>query len=285
MKLTQDAYLPDWLRKRAGQMINRPVDISNRYIHVTQLLQPAPMLVMQDKNWKNLETSADDLIPAMLGTAWHKYLEGSMTGGVHEQRIEVPHNDDWTIIGTPDWYNSTDLVDFKSARVWSAVMEDGVKREWEEQCNVYRWLVARATGVEVKRLQIHVIYTDWSKMQAMRNDKYPRKRWGVLNVPMWDLEDVRHFIDKRLADIENCPPEAYCTPVERWERDEHWALMKHGRKTAVKKYPSENEALAACLDENGDPINKYFVEHRPGTPVRCIDWCSVREHCPFGKGL
>jgi hypothetical protein len=277
--------IPAWLHKRANQMINRPVDLSEKYIHVTQLLQPAPMLRMQDAHWSELEVSPDDLIPAMLGAAWHKYLEGSMTGGVHEQRIEVPHGD-WTIIGTPDWYGSREIVDYKTTRVWSAILEEGgLKREWVEQCNVYRWLVNRATGCDITSLKIHVVYTDWTSTGAMRNSNHPRKRWQVLDVPVWHLDDARNFIDQRLKAIEEVAPFDYCTPEERWERGEHWALMKHGRKSAIKKYDTEDEALHACYDDNGKVINAYYVEHRPGVPVRCNDWCSVKRFCSFGKKL
>lgn len=286
MRLEYQSNQPEWLVAKAREMMSRRVDLSNKYVHVTQLLQPAPQLAMTDHYWKELTQSLDDLLPAMLGVAWHKYLEGSMGYGAHEQRIEVPYND-WFLVGTPDWYNADRIIDFKTTRVWSAVFGDGgVKREWEEQLNVYRFLLYHAGHFDIQRLEVHAVYTDWSRNGAMRQEKHPRKRWEVLEVPVWHYDDTRNFIDARLKAIEEAKLTDVCTKEERWERDEKFAVMKKGRKSALKLFDIEADANTFALenDPSGKGINVY-VEHRPGTPIRCLDWCPVREFCQFGSKL
>lgn len=285
MKLSYTESIPVWLRTRANEMISRSVDLTNKYVHVTQLISPAPMLRLQDEHWAELEVSPDDLIPAMLGAAWHQYLEGAEPGGYVEQRIETMCND-WCVIGSPDWYSTAVIRDYKTTKVWSRIFG---KREWEEQLNVYRWLIHQSTGIEVPRLEIHVIYTDWTANGLKRIDGHPPKRWEVIDVPVWPMDDTDRFIKARLAAIEEVQaiaetplPDPYCTPEERWERGECWAVMRLGRKSAMPGGLKDTQEEAA---EMAATVTGGYVEHRPGNPVRCKDWCSVRRFCDFGKTL
>jgi hypothetical protein len=71
----------------------------------------------------------------------------------------------------------------------------------------------------------------------------------------------------------------FCTPEQRWERDECWAIMKKGRKSAVKRHfkKFDAEQHLAVLDAN------HYIEHRPGVPVKCLDYCVCAEKCSFYK--
>jgi hypothetical protein len=67
-----------------------------------------------------------------------------------------------------------------------------------------------------------------------------------------------------------------CTETERWTRGEAWALMKEGRKGAIKLYDIADDALAAA-QAKGDG---FYVEHRDGEPIRCAgDYCRVSRWC------
>lgn len=285
MKLSYpDGSVPPWLHWRARQMISRTIDLENRYIHITQLISPAPQLRLMADNWDALEQPIDDLIPAMVGTAWHKYMEGAMGSGFTEHRIEYQHGD-WTIIGSPDWYSHDSVIDFKTTKVWSRIFL-GEKYDWEQQLNLYRWLIYQATGVLVSSASVHAVYLDWSAAAAMRTAGYPPKRWEVIEMPLWSVERARQFVDLRLAAIESVQPGDYCTPAERWERGAHWALKREGRKTALKKYDTHEEALAAKEAFDLIPHNRtYYIEEREGVPVRCLNWCPARKFCAYGKAL
>ena len=65
-----------------------------------------------------------------------------------------------------------------------------------------------------------------------------------------------------------------CTPEERWAKPDKWAVMKHGRKSAVKVFDSEEEANANI--GLGD-----YIEYRQGVDTKCEDYCMVNQFCPY----
>jgi hypothetical protein len=73
-----------------------------------------------------------------------------------------------------------------------------------------------------------------------------------------------------------------CTASERWQRNTVFAVMKKGRKTAVKLY---EEKEYAETHRQMDPDNLSVVE-RPGISVRCEDgYCSAAEFCEQFKRM
>lgn len=88
--------------------------------------------------------------------------------------------------------------------------------------------------------------------------------------PIWPIAEKRIRLHQQ-ARVEL--PE--CSPEERWATSDQWALMKEGRKTAIKLYDTESEAqvaLSACGP-------KHFVERRLGRDIRCADYCPVSKFC------
>ena len=270
---------PDWLVEAGQSMGGLRYYPEERQVSVTTLLRPAHQVRLQYRHRGETVTDPMDWIPAMLGTAWHAYVEKFAAHGVSEQPFHAVLAG-WTITGIPDWYDPATgvLRDHKTTRMWSKVFG---KREWEEQLNCYRWLLAM-NGIKVSDLEIHALYVDWSASMAERNIDMPRERVEVLSVAAWPLPDVERFIRERIArlvDWDTDKQVPICSPEERWERGECWAVMKPGRKRALKRCTSLIEAQGIVEKEAG-----LYVEHRPGVPVRCA-YCSVREFCSFGKSL
>jgi hypothetical protein len=69
---------------------------------------------------------------------------------------------------------------------------------------------------------------------------------------------------------EEVPP--ICTPEERWATPTTYAVMKQGKKSALKVAQSQKEAQI-WLEANGGE----WVQERPGEDKRC------HNYCPFGK--
>jgi hypothetical protein len=80
-----------------------------------------------------------------------------------------------------------------------------------------------------------------------------------------------------LAD-DDIPP---CSKEERWEKGEKWAVMKNGRKSAIRLLDSEAEARDMAEGLGKD----HYVAYRPGISVKCEDYCSACEYCSFYKSL
>ena len=280
MKYLSKPIRPQWLIDAGKTMGGLRYFPEKHQISTTTLLRPAHQLRLQYRHQEQLDPDPMDLIPAMVGVAWHEYLEKHASHGQSELSLFAALSG-WTITGILDWYDpvTETLVDYKTTRMWSKVFG---RREWEEQLNVYRWLCA-LNGITVKRLEIHACYLDWSANQVSRNPDLPRERAEVIEVAMWPLPDVVRFIKERLArlmDWDSDKQAPICTPDERWERGECWAVMKKGRKRALKRCSSLLEAEGYVEKEAG-----LFVEHRPGVPVRCQSYCPVRDFCSFGRNL
>jgi len=64
-----------------------------------------------------------------------------------------------------------------------------------------------------------------------------------------------------------------CSDEEQWAKPTVYAVMKEGRKSALKLCSSEEEART-LLDEKGT-----YLQVRPGEKTRCESYCQVRDFC------
>jgi hypothetical protein len=88
------------------------------------------------------------------------------------------------------------------------------------------------------------------------------------------------FIKSRLREYERCrelqddniPP---CAPTERWDKPATYAVMKPGRKSAVKLFDSIQEANERAAELG----STYFVENRQGESTKCRHYCLCCRFC------
>ncbi len=263
---------------------------------VTELMKGTKEIVLNRRYYQELEQDCVDMIWSVFGTAVHKVMEGHEgEQELAEQRIsmEIPCGEYGIrhVSGGFDLYNAeTQLItDYKTTGVYSYQMKlrEGTDSDWAKQLRVY-WLILAKAGFPVRDVRNTVFLKDWSKTQARRDRSYPQR--PILNI---DYEyngsfnsEVASYMQADLAqkiiEILDCKdrPENQipdCSKEERWERDECWAVMKEGRKSAVKRHDSEFEAERHLAD-----LGKgHYIEHRLGTPVKCIDYCSCASKCSF----
>jgi hypothetical protein len=262
----------------AAASLTRRIYLDEQRVSVTSLLAPAHQLRLLDRHWNELEVDPLDLIPSLLGTAWHDAAaQHDPPEGVSEERLEVEFQG-WRISGQPDYWDSEVVIDRKTAKTWSRIYGSP---EWEQQLNLYAWLIDQI-GPDAapwpRRLEIHVVYTDWMESGAKRNADYPKSRFEIIPIPNWSADETASFIRQRL-DLLEMPTPPLCSSDERWTRAESWAVMRQGRKTAVRLCVTEHEAEMLAEEVGG------YVEYRPGNPVRCRTWCAAQPFCEFGKNL
>jgi hypothetical protein len=272
MIITNKNRLPEPLFRAVSRQRNPTPDS----ISVTQLISPPQIRVLTLRHWDALEEDAADRLWAAVGSLMHTLLEGhgkNLAGHQAERTLET-EVEGMKVTGTFDLFVEDGTVsDYKFVSVWSTM--DGLKPEWEQQLNLYAELLRRA-GERVDRLQIVVIYRDWSKGKA-NDPSYPSSQVRIYNVPLWEparaiaflLERVRMHVDAQHGG------ETFCTPEERWARAPKFALMKQGNKKATKLYDSETEAAEAAA--NGKNL---YVQPRPGAQVRCESYCAVARFFP-----
>jgi hypothetical protein len=222
----------------------------------------------------------------LLGTALHVVAERSeVAGHTNEERLSVGI-DDIMLSGAIDLQKDDEdgitITDYKFTSAW-ALMND--KPEWEQQQNIYKYLVERVKRRPVKALKICALIRDWSRRDAMNKPSYPQAPIQVIDIPMWTFDRTEAFIKERVdlhraSKVQDDWDEelTLCTEEERWIRETKYAVKKEGRKTAVRVLDTEEEAkeLLATMTEK----DKGFIEIRKGEAVRCTgNFCGVAQWC------
>lgn len=247
---------------------------------VTELLSPPRVRRLQERHDAVLTKDVSDMLWALLGSALHVVAErASAEDHVTEERI-VAEIDGVKVSGGIDLQEMTSegviITDYKFTSAYSVMNE---KKEWEEQLNLYKWLVESVKRVPVKGLKICALIRDFSRHD--RRDNYPDSPIHMVDIPMWDSVTAEAFVRSRLqlhaeakfADAmeEPLPP---CSAEERWFSETTYAVKREGRKTAVRVFKTIEEAQELAAKEKG------YVETRAGEPRRCTgNFCGVAEFC------
>jgi hypothetical protein len=159
------------------------------------------------------------------------------------------------------------------------------KPEWEQQQNIYKYLVERVKKKPVKGLKICALIRDWSRRDAQNKPDYPQAPIQIVDIPMWTFDRTEAFIKERVELHRDSKVSAdwgeelpLCTEEERWVRQTTYAVKKDGRKTAIRVFDTQDEA-DALLKEMPEK-EKSFIEIRKGEAVRCTgNFCGVSQWC------
>lgn len=287
MQITNANNLPEPLVRAVTR---HPREHKPNCISVSELIQPPQVRALSIKYDAGLTEDAADRLWALLGTLLHGVLERNAKGlkdTITEEALETEVNG-WTVVGHYDLsemvLDSESLTDWKLTSVWTVL--DGVKPDWESQLNCYAELIRR-TGRKISQLQIVAIFRDWSKSKARFDLQYPQQQVRILPVKLWTTGRVTRFLEERVRLHQEAANGVWpdCTPEERWMRPDKYAVMKDGRKTAIRVMEDGIELMKYAIkegltDEDGVIRPGYSVIKRPGESVRCESYCSVADVCP-----
>lgn len=273
MKITNNQNLPEPLYRAISEVRPRkPGRLS-----VTDLINPPQQRYLVLKHWEEMEEDASGRIWAGLGQLMHKLLEGhgDISDHLPEAKLEI-EVEGYTVVGVADLYHQSGrITDYKFVSVWSSI--DGVKVEWEQQLNLYAEIFRRS-GFPVTSLEIVAMFRDWSRNRA-HDPSYPQSQVRVYRVPLWSEAKASEFLIERVKLHIEGERGSYapCTPQERWERPTVFALMKEGRKSAVKLYDTA-EAAYSALNALTD-FRTHSVVIRRGESIRCESYCAAAPWC------
>ena len=273
MKITNKYGLPQPL---VTAVTGQKHDTEGADFSVTELILPPRIAALRNKHEDEIEEDASDRIWALMGSMGHEVLRKASQGGIVEQRCSIEFGG-WKISGQMDYaVPDLSLLDYKFVSLWA--IKDGVKPEWEQQLNVYKYM-ADQYGVTVNKLDIVAILRDWSKPEASRNPELPQSQVVVLPVRIWAKEAVEFFLRQRIeAHVKARKGELpNCTPEEMWERPERFAVMKKGNKRATRVLDDKLEA-GKFIASQPSP-NQFEIEVRPAERPRCELYCSVSAFC------
>lgn len=257
---------------------------------VTEVMKGVRESILQRRHDAEIEQDVSDMVWAIFGSAVHGILEKSQETAdqLKENWFSVDMGDGYELSGIFDLYDDSTgtVTDYKTATAWKVVF--GEFDDWKRQTMCYVWMLRQIGFENARRGEIVAMLKDHSKTKAKADNTYPqhpvyRIGWDFTDE---ELEECGKALKAKFAEIARCeqlPDEELpmCTEEERWHKADKWAVMKEGRKSAVKLYDSEQEAQERA-DREGE---KFYVEHRPGDDPKCRDYCSACEFCAHYREL
>ena len=254
----------------------------NEY-RVTSLLKGVRETILERRHRDEIEQDVSDMIWLLFGTAAHSILERQQEGDheIKETRIKMPFGK-YILSGQFDLYNAETktITDYKTASVWKVIY--GNYDDWKRQLLIYAYMM-RSIGFEVCNGEIVAILKDHSKRDAKIKPDYPQLpvKKIVFTFTEKDFAEIAEWLKQKFAEIEQAeqlPDDELplCTPEERYNSGDKYAVMKKGRKTAMRVLDSMEEAEVWMQENGGD-----YIDVRPGEDKKCIDYCNVCEFCNY----
>lgn len=240
----------------------------------TELLQPPRIRSLKKKHWKDLEEDVEDRLWSLYGQITHSILERANETNLVEKRFygefdgfKVSAQIDSLII------ENSSLVDYKFSTAYKFKNNQPVPEEWTQQLNI-QLEILRQNGIDAGSIEIVGLIRDFSKMQALRDRDYPRSPIVRVPVEIWPREKTQAFIKHRISLHKMAEAQLpLCSDEERWATPTKFAVMKKGRKRALRLLETESEADKYAKEVGG------YVELRPGTANRCKAYCAVKDFC------
>lgn len=276
MKITNRLALPQAL---VDAVKNDPYDNGGAWRSVTQLIAPPRQIILKKKHDAEIEEDASERLFALYGQIVHGILERANTENLVEERLFMEVHGK-KISGAFDTLQLSNgrLSDWKFSTVWKAI---GTPDEWVAQMNLLAVLF-RANGIEIKEAEIILLMRDHSKTKAKRESTYPQLPIHRMLTPLWPEVIQRGFLNSRVhehlrAEVEL--PE--CTKEDRWQKDAVYAVMKKGRKNALKLYDNVEAAQRHAAFEP----DVLSVVNRSGESIRCESYCVAAKFCTQYKAI
>lgn len=266
-----------------AQQDNSPIEGVYR---VTSLLKGIRETILERRHHHEIEVDVSDMIWLLFGTAVHGVLERQTEDvqEIKESRVEAAVAG-VTLSGQFDLYNAETetITDYKTASVWKVIFQN--YDDWRRQLLIYAYLL-RLIGFPVRRGEIVALLKDHSKRDAKLKAGYPSLpvQKVCFEFSNQDFTDIEAWLTERIGAIreaEKLPDDELpiCTPEERFNSGDKFAVMKKGRKTAMRVLDSLEAAEEWKAANGGDSI-----ECRPGEDKKCIDYCSACEFCNYSRG-
>ncbi len=276
-------------------------------IRVTELSMPPQLRYLSRKHWDEMEEDVIDRVYAINSTSTHQIL-----ASVHEElkdRHEVFLAEcalkmpvlGWDLTGHLDVYIDGILTDYKDTSIWKVkAIKIKMDEGWEKQQNVYAAMLRETMGIEPLELQVVVNARDWRKGEKLRYGADYPPRISVHPIKMMPHNEIMDWIKERVALHQKGNKGEYkgCTDEERWKREDKYAVMKKGRKTALRVLDSYENAVDWMIEDGVDmeecfevdvdgkyrQCNKkgkdyLYIALREGEDVRCTGYCNAAPFC------
>jgi hypothetical protein len=272
---------------------------------VTQLMDSPRVRILRNRFHAQITEDVYDVVFRLIGTSLHNIVE-KYGGDGAEERLFLDLSDELgqkvIVSGAIDLQshdeNGIIIGDYKMTGVASSRFTD----KYEKQLNCYAFLVRKAGGKKVSKLEIYAILKDWNFRNAKRDPSYPQSPGMTIPIRMWsDEEQEQYFMDRVRVhfDADNSLSHddggetglVACTDDDQWKSPDKYAVMSKARDKRSKKGKGralcvestlekatsfKESAMLAMEDKGGEEL---YIETRPGERTRCDNFCDVAEWC------
>lgn len=280
MKITNNLNLPESFVK----MAESDYQYKSKQYSVTSLLKGIRETILERRYHNEIEQDVSDMIWLLFGTAVHSILDHQEEGeDEFKEEYLIIDIGDYKLSGRFDLYNAKTktVTDYKTCSVWKMIYGDF--EDWRKQLLLYAYML-RQIGLPVSQGEVVAILKDHSKGQAKVKKNYPELpvKKVTFNFTDIDYEETDLWIKEKFNEIalaEQMPDDELpiCTLEQRFNDGDKFAVMKKGRKTALRVLDSMEKA-EQWMEKNskGD-----FIETRKGEDKKCKDYCRVNKFCSY----
>lgn len=283
MKITNNLNLPDMLVRA----VEKDYEYKDKRYSITSLLDPDRVLMLKRRYNNILEQDVSECIWMLFGTVTHYVLETGIElkeNEFVEEHLEHTFENGYTLSGIIDHvYDYID--DYKTTSVWTVIYGSN-NEHWRKQLQMGAYLHYKEHGKWFDRGRIIAILKDWNKNDARDKEDYPNLPVKVIEFDLGKPEDIENWINERFERIkqleemqDNDLP--LCTPEERFNSGDKWAVKGKKYKKAFKVFDSYEKARELLITMEQKYPGEYEIEERPGEDKKCLNYCSCCNVCPY----
>lgn len=273
-------------------------------ISATTLLKPLRQIVLSKRLAKeDVTIDISSLVSARMGTAIHTAIEKAWSNPtnalkalnypekvyknivINPEKVEkgqipvyMEQRSSKTVMGMTvsgkfDFVAEGKVQDFKSTSTYTYLNQSNVEK-YQLQGSIYRWLNPEIITKDM--MNIHYIFTDWSKLEAMKNKEYPQQRVLTQTIPLLSIEATDNWVRNKVkliklyedTDERELP---LCTDEELWRKPTVWKYYKNPSNTtkSTKNFDNYADAMKRFAEDGSIGL----VKEVKGTVVAC-------KYCP-----
>jgi len=254
-------------------------------LRTTTLIGSPRPPVLRSLYYDKIEADVSDRAMTAFGSAVHEWFDNTMKmmhdpAIITEERLSTEVNGT-KITGQIDYQKykleeyvdqgiTVDIKDVKTCATYKIIKGD--YRDWENQLNVYAYLVRKAKGKKVNSLAVIAFMKDWK----LKPDNPPCAAQEI-PIKLWPNKEQDEYVEDRVRKHTSASPEylPLCTNEERWIRDPRlFAVHKNKNSRAERLFATEEEAETYIGDDESLNIQKRKPVYR-----KCAQWCDVSKFC------
>lgn len=285
-QITNKKGLPEQLVRA----VERDYTYQDKRYSITSLLDTHRILQLKRRHHDELSQDVSDMIWMIFGSGIHKAIEDAGVGeGQHaEKRLEWQFGD-YTLSGIVDFIDEKKeiVLDWKTTSLWTYIYKSNHDK-WLKQLQLSALLWFKNTGQWIQKGQIGALLKDYKK-KPFPEEGYPDSELQIIEFDLGSPQDIEDWVIQTFDDIALMETfDDYelplCSPEDRWNTGDKWAVIEKGKKRAKRVYDNEEEATEHVSSAFSIGV-KMEIDFRPGEDKRCKDYCPVKAFCEYGRNL